>query len=223
MRADWKIMATAIAMTIIACTILFMPQLAKGDIERQGSVYGVLREDRNVGSKDHQISMGSLSSQREIVKLPPLDSGEVEGLLASQQICRMALNDVPQPYIIAMDYVYMDGRLYFHFAGYGRKMDLIKRDPNVSVMIDNFCDGVRDFETIMLIGQLEMVTDSVESSRAAKALVDTADARGGENNLAARHGLKSLDTGALTSLPSTLYRLNVSDYIALKSPDYGYS
>jgi hypothetical protein len=158
------------------------------------------------------------STHRDIVKLPAMTADEVETLLGSQKICRMALNDWPQPYIIALDYVYVDGKLYFHFADYGRKMDLIRDDPHVSVEIDNFCEAAPDFMTITLMGQLAPVTRKGEKERAAEALVESAKARGGKKNVAARHGFKALDQDALTAPSSALYGLDVCDYVALKSP-----
>jgi nitroimidazol reductase NimA-like FMN-containing flavoprotein (pyridoxamine 5'-phosphate oxidase superfamily) len=162
--------------------------------------------------------MSSRSTHKDIVKLPALAGEEVETLLGSQKICRMALNDDPQPYIIALDFLYIDGRLYFHFADYGRKMDMIQRNPGVSVEVDNFCEGAPEFHTITLMGRLDKVTDKSEMAKVAKALIDTVKARGGKKNVAVRHGLKTLTAKALTSPPSAIYRLNVSDYVALKSP-----
>lgn len=143
---------------------------------------------------------------------------EIERLLDSQKICRMALNDRPQPYIIAMDYVYLDGEMYFHFADYGRKMNLIKDDPNVSVEVDNFCNSTSSFCTITLMGQLTKVTGKAEKEKAARALRDSADQRGGAKNVATRHGFNNLDMDTLTSRKSAVYRLEANDFVALKSP-----
>ncbi len=206
---DWKYFTIAIIIVLLGCAVMLVPLLSRGT----GTEAPALRE-----LVDNKDDASTRPSHREIVRLPAMSADEVERLLESQKICRMALNDAPQPYIIAMDYIYLDGKLYFHFADYGRKMDLIRRDPHVSVEMDNFCEGASDFDTITLMGRLEMVTDKMEGARVARALVDSAETRGGINNVAARHGLRSLDTGGLTSEPSTIYRLIVSDHIALRSP-----
>lgn len=142
---------------------------------------------------------------------------EIERLLQSQKICRMAMNDTPQPYIIALDYVYIDGDLYFHFADYGRKMELIKKNPNVSIELDNFCEGATSFETITLMGRLEKVTSPEEKKKAAEALFSSANVRGGPGNLAVRHGFESLDLKTLVSPRSALYRLDAQGFVALKT------
>ncbi len=158
-------------------------------------------------------------SSQNIVKLPDMTPDETERLLSNQRICRMALNDRPWPYIIALDYVYSDdGEMYFHFADYGRKMDLIKDDPNVSIEVDNFCGGGSSYCTITMMGRLVKVTKAAEKEKAARALLDTADDRGGARNVAARHGFSSLDIDTLTSRQSAVYRLEATDFVALKSP-----
>ncbi len=162
--------------------------------------------------------MAQSSGQQDIVKLPEMTAAEMERLLTEQKICRMALNDEPWPYIIALDYVYSDGEMYFHFADYGRKMDLIAKDPNVSVEVDDFCSDRSSSSTITLMGRLARVTDSDEKKTAAKALRESADQRGGMKNVAARHGFKDIDMATLISKNSAIYKLEADTFVALKSP-----
>lgn len=217
MMVDWKNVVIAVSIVILGCVFVLAPQLSKGS-GGELPACRTLEDDGRIEIGDSHVTIDDRSPPREIVKLPAMTTGEVEQLLASQKLCRMALNDLPQPYIIALDYVYLDGKVYFHFADYGRKMDLISRNPQVSVQIDNFCAGAPDFDTITLMGELEKVTDQEEKGIVAKALISSVNERGGERNVAARHGLKSLDVNSLTSQPSAIYRLDVSDYIALRSP-----
>jgi nitroimidazol reductase NimA-like FMN-containing flavoprotein (pyridoxamine 5'-phosphate oxidase superfamily) len=142
----------------------------------------------------------------------------MERLLSNQKICRMALKDDPWPYIIALDYVYSDGEMYFHFADYGRKMDLIADDPNVSVEVDNFCGDTPDFCTITLMGKLTKVTSRAEKETAAQALLNSVNQRGGMRNVAARHGSSDLNMDTLTSRKSAVYKLLADAFVALKSP-----
>jgi nitroimidazol reductase NimA-like FMN-containing flavoprotein (pyridoxamine 5'-phosphate oxidase superfamily) len=143
---------------------------------------------------------------------------EVDRLLSSGRICRMALNDRPQPYIIPLDYVYEGGKLYFHFANYGLKVELFRRDPHVSVEVDRFSDDITEYESVTLMGILAEVTDPSEKRRASEALLESIESRGGRRNVAARHGYGDLDLDTLTSKGSLVLRLDVNDYVALKSP-----
>jgi uncharacterized protein len=160
-----------------------------------------------------QLSKGTPD---EVLRLPKMSDAETDALLSSCRICRMALNDWPQPYIIPLDYVYVGGTMYFHFADYGRKMDLYRRSPYVSVEVDLYDGDVTHYKSVTLMGKLQKVTDKGERDRVADALL--ASIGGSMENVAARHGFVSLDRGHLTSGGSLLLKLDVKDRIALKSP-----
>lgn len=157
-------------------------------------------------------------SEREVYKLPSMSDEEIDRLLNSQRICRMALNDSPQPYIIPLDYVYLGGKLYFHFANYGKKIKLYEKDPHVSVEADEYNKDVSKYSSVTLMGELVKVTDPEEKRKASEALLNTINSRGGEKNVAARHGYERMDEKVLSSGDSLLLRLDVRDRIALKSP-----
>ncbi len=68
---------------------------------------------------------------------------EIDGILATGQVCHLALHDEPCPYVIPMNYGYRapspespQGALYFHGAGRGHKLDLIRRNPRASFVVD---------------------------------------------------------------------------------------
>jgi len=155
---------------------------------------------------------------REVYKLPAMSGQEVDRLLQSCRISRMAFNDSPWPYIIPLDYVYAHGKMYFHFANYGKKVELFKNDPHVSVEVDRFNGDITEYESVTLMGTLARVTDPAEKKMASRALLETMEPRGGEKNVAARHGYERLDPDTLSSGSSMVLRLDVADYVALKSP-----
>jgi nitroimidazol reductase NimA-like FMN-containing flavoprotein (pyridoxamine 5'-phosphate oxidase superfamily) len=162
---------------------------------------------------------GAVSGEgQEVLRLPSMSKEEVEDLLKSSRICRLALNDTPQPYIIPLDYVYHDGRMYFHFARYGKKMDLFEKDPHVSVEVDRYNEDITEYESVTLMGRLTKVTDPKEKEVVSRKFLETIKSRGGEKNVAARHGYERLDLDALMAEGSMVLRLDVADYVALKSP-----
>ncbi|AFD01076.1 putative flavin-nucleotide-binding protein [Methanocella conradii HZ254] len=155
---------------------------------------------------------------QEVLRLPSMSKLEVEELLKNSRICRLAFNDMPQPYIIPLDYVYMNGKMYFHFAGYGKKISLFEKDPHVSVEVDRYNDDITEYESVTLMGTLAKVTDMGEKMAVSKKLLESIKSRGGEKNVAARHGYERLDLDTLMSESSMVLRLDVADYVALKSP-----
>lgn len=160
----------------------------------------------------------AVGSGQEIYKLPTMSEKEVDALLKSSRICRMAFNDRPQPYIIPLDFVYLNGKMYFHFAKYGKKVDLFNRDPHVGVEVDQYNDDITEYQSVTLMGTLAEVKDPEEKKIASEALLSTIGSRGGERNVAARHGYDTLDKKTLSSSGSMVLRLDVIDYVALKSP-----
>ncbi len=158
------------------------------------------------------------SSGQDVYRLPAMSQREVDRLLKGCRICRMAFNDLPQPYIIPLDYVYVNGKLYFHFANYGKKVELFRRDPHVSVEADRYNADITEYESVTLMGILVRVTAPDEKKMASGALLSTIGPRGGGKNVAARHGFSKLDADELSAEGSMVLRLDVTDHIALKSP-----
>jgi nitroimidazol reductase NimA-like FMN-containing flavoprotein (pyridoxamine 5'-phosphate oxidase superfamily) len=69
-------------------------------------------------------------SEREIK-----DYNILENLLKQGEVIHLALADSPCPYLVTVNYGYMDDALYFHCASEGRKIDLIKKNPDVFFQI----------------------------------------------------------------------------------------
>ncbi|HTY91082.1 MAG TPA: pyridoxamine 5'-phosphate oxidase family protein [Methanocella sp.] len=164
------------------------------------------------------MEMAGESTGQEVYRLPAMSKQEMERLLQRCRICRMAFNDRPQPYIIPLDYVCLRGKMYFHFANYGIKVELFKKDPHVSVEVDRFNDDITEYESATLLGILVEVSDSAEKKMVSEALLESIGSRGGKRNVAARHGYKDLDIDTLSSKGSLVLRLDITDYVALRSP-----
>lgn len=61
-----------------------------------------------------------------------VDRVEIERILRSASLCHLAMVDNGQPYVVPMNFGYTNGVLYFHSAPEGRKIDVIRRNPEVS-------------------------------------------------------------------------------------------
>lgn len=68
------------------------------------------------------------------------DFNEIIDIMRQCDVCRLALNDDPVPYILPLNFaVEVEGTqvfLYFHGAREGRKYELIARNPAVSFEMD---------------------------------------------------------------------------------------
>ncbi len=64
---------------------------------------------------------------------------DIEAIIHRSQVCRLALSDGRQPYIVPLCFGYRDNVLYFHSAPYGRKIDILRTNPNVCFEFDLDC------------------------------------------------------------------------------------
>lgn len=79
------------------------------------------------------------------------------------------------PYAVPMSYVWREGRVYFHWAVAGHKLDAIRAEPRVS-----FCVVDQDrivpekyttyYRSVILFGTARVVDDPAEKRRAIEAL-----------------------------------------------------
>jgi uncharacterized protein len=64
------------------------------------------------------------------------DKNEIEQIFKNAQVCRLGLFDGKIPYIVPLNFGYKENTLYFHSALEGRKIDILKNNPNVCFEID---------------------------------------------------------------------------------------
>lgn len=65
------------------------------------------------------------------------DPREITRILDSATIGRMATNGTDgYPYITPVNFVYHQGRIYFHSGPYGEKLDNLARDPKICFEVD---------------------------------------------------------------------------------------
>lgn len=79
------------------------------------------------------------------------------------------------PYAVPLSYVYDDGKLYFHGAKTGHKLDAIRRDSRVSFCVveqDNVVpeEYTTYFGSVIVFGRAQEVTDHLEFDIALAAL-----------------------------------------------------
>ncbi len=89
-------------------------------------------------------------------------------------VCRLAMVDEGEPYVIPVNFGYSDGALYIHSAPAGRKMDVLRRNPRVCFEIESSATITRHLEpchwgakarSVVGYGRVEVVTDDQEKRR----------------------------------------------------------
>ncbi|NMC96524.1 MAG: pyridoxamine 5'-phosphate oxidase family protein, partial [Deltaproteobacteria bacterium] len=64
------------------------------------------------------------------------DRKDIDGIIRRCRVCRLAMSDDDQPYIIPLNFGYDGFCLYFHAAPEGRKIDILKRNNRVGFEFD---------------------------------------------------------------------------------------
>jgi nitroimidazol reductase NimA-like FMN-containing flavoprotein (pyridoxamine 5'-phosphate oxidase superfamily) len=154
-------------------------------------------------------------------KLPKMSSEEITELLERERICRIAFKGEEFPYLAPFQYVKIGDALYFHFTNYGKKMRLLEKDKRVCIGIERIEPDLREYNFVVLRGELERVTDSEERAIAIRKLSEIGKEKLSEKFLAA-HGFTS-DQGWATlseDKPLVIFKLErITDTIGLRSPN----
>ena len=84
------------------------------------------------------------------------------------------IGDGGHPYCVPLHYVYLDGRVYFHCANEGHKLDAIRSNDKVSFCVigKNIIETERyniHFSSVVIFGRARVVTDE----RAKKIALDS--------------------------------------------------
>jgi nitroimidazol reductase NimA-like FMN-containing flavoprotein (pyridoxamine 5'-phosphate oxidase superfamily) len=107
------------------------------------------------------------------------DRKDIDDIIKRCRVCRLAICDGGQPYVVPLNFGY-DGRsLYFHTAPEGRKIDIIKRNNRVGfefdilhdiVTAEQACKWGAKYESVMGSGTAEIV-DDLEAKKEALQLI----------------------------------------------------
>ena len=107
-------------------------------------------------------------SKKEVTELPA-----IEKILRTGKTCQLAFTAEPAPYLVTLNYGYHDGALYFHSAGEGRKIELIRENRAVgfTVALDlglvkgaTACDWSVRFQSVVGYGEISLL-ESPEEKR----------------------------------------------------------
>jgi hypothetical protein len=98
-----------------------------------------------------------------------LTTAEIENVLQSQSICRLACNDIKFPYIIPISYYY-DGKYIYCQSQQGKKIELMQKNPNVTVLVD-IIGSMNNYKSVIVKGEYQELK-GLEADAARKLLFD---------------------------------------------------
>jgi len=104
---------------------------------------------------------------------------EMENLLREETIGYLGLSMNDEPYVVPLNYAYVDGRILFHCAKAGKKLDYLKRNPQVCFAVGRQSGEVRrhaegnpchvDSDSVICYGSARIIEDPEERKKALDA------------------------------------------------------
>ena len=98
----------------------------------------------------------------------------IDELFAIATVCRIAMIDRGEPYVVPVNYGYRDNTLYIHSAAAGRKIDVLRRNSRVCFEIESASEITRRAEpchwgtrarSLIGYGRVKILTDRAEKKR----------------------------------------------------------
>jgi len=117
------------------------------------------------------------------------DEQEIRKILEMGLVCRLGLYDGQYPYVVPMNYGYRDNRIYFHCAGEGRKIDILKKNDRVCIEVDvdsrvvqgeQPCRWTMKYRSVIGFGRARIVHDEAEKKAALDVIMVHYGGSGGE-------------------------------------------
>ena len=109
------------------------------------------------------------------------DRAAIDDILARAQVCRVAMADGGQPYVVPLNFGY-DGRaLYLHCAKEGRKLEILRKNPLVCfevdidhklVIGDKACARTMKYSSVIGFGRAEILEPGGEKKKGLELLLD---------------------------------------------------
>lgn len=155
--------------------------------------------------------------------------------------CHVAMTDdadASMPYVIPLSFGYSlkSGvlELYFHCAHVGKKLDCIRKNPNVafSMCVENrieihedvYCKSGRFYASVVGQGKAEIVEDSAEKRRGLSLLMERQAARAPEHPSSAQsavpHKFEFTPEQAATV---TVFKITSTNFTGKAKNDHGFS
>lgn len=126
----------------------------------------------------HTGSKGEFIMFREMrLKDQALSRAEIEDILAKTTHGTLALNgDDGYPYSVPVNFVYSDGKIYFHGISEGYKFDCMSRDDKVSFSVVGMEDVksdkfTSDFSSVIIFGRVKILKEREEKLQAMYKMV----------------------------------------------------
>lgn len=116
------------------------------------------------------------------------DPEGIREILQKGLVCHLALVDDGKPYLVSMNYGFRDQTLYLHSALKGRKIDILRKNPEVCFHVitgarlvtgaDACEDWSMKYRSVTGFGKAHLIEDETEKTRAMQILMEQYTTKG---------------------------------------------
>jgi uncharacterized protein len=108
------------------------------------------------------------------------DQGEMDAILATAPVCRVAMADGEEPYVVPLCFGYRDNTIYFHSSREGKKIAMLVKNPRCCVEVDQYEGPIPDhkpcswevrYKSVICTGIARSVDDCDEKRAALNCIM----------------------------------------------------
>ena len=108
------------------------------------------------------------------------DKQEMEEIISRAKVCRLAMSVDDQPYLVPLNFGYAEGKVYFHSAKEGRKLEMIAANDKVCFEVDldhdlisasKACKFGFGYASVIGFGRAAVVEDRAEKELGLKTIM----------------------------------------------------
>ena len=105
----------------------------------------------------------------------------IKSIMNEAKVCRIALSESNMPYIIPMNFGFIDNYLYIHSAKEGKKIDILQKNNNVCfevdiknelVTADNPCNWSMKYYSVIGFGKALFIEDIEEKRKVLNIIME---------------------------------------------------
>lgn len=111
-----------------------------------------------------------------------VDMDQLEEIIRRCPICHIGMVDFDRPYVLAFNFGYENQTIWLHCAHEGKKMEILRRNPNVCVEFDTdhrmfarneevACSWRQAYRSVIVEGQAVFVNDYEEKIKGLNILM----------------------------------------------------
>ncbi len=109
------------------------------------------------------------------------DKNKIDEFLQRARVGHLGMVDNDSPYVVPLNFVWEDGKIYFHGATGGRRNQVIDANPKVCFTVCEKYGTVVDpvpaeadtaYMSVMIFGEAESITDLDKSTQVLQKIVD---------------------------------------------------